>query len=403
MPAQGSIAVVSPGRLQSTDDLPRTTDVVVVGGGVMGASTAYHLSRRGLGDVVLLEREPQLGAMSTGACAGGIRHQFATETNIRFSIESIRMLERFPEELGQDVGLRFCGYLFLLTDGSDVEQFRANVSLQHRLGIETRWLGAEELAGLVPLLNLEGVLAGTIYERDGLADPHGVTQGYAAGARRHGVRIFTETPVTGVRREDDRVVAVETPRGSIDTSVVVNASGAWAPELGRMVGVNLPIEPIRRQMAVTAPIPNLPPDFPFVIFFKESLYFHREGQGILTGKSNPAETPGFKLSVDPDWEEVHLAEAVERMPLLADAGLLSRWAGLYEVTPDAHPILGRIPTVEGFYVMAGFSGHGFMHGPIAGKLMAEEIVDGKASTVDIDPFRYDRFLVGELDPEYNVI
>jgi sarcosine oxidase subunit beta len=403
MPAQGSIAVVSPGRLQSTDDLPRTADVVVVGGGVMGASTAYHLASRGVGDVVLLEREPQLGAMSTGACAGGIRHQFATETNIRFSIESIRMLERFPEELGQDVGLRFCGYLFLLTDGNDVEQFRANVSLQHRLGIETRWLGAEELAGLVPLLNLDGVLAGTIYERDGLADPHGVTQGYAAGARRHGVRIFTETPVAGLRTEDDHVVAVETPRGSIDTPVVVNAAGAWAPELGRMIGVDIPIEPIRRQMVVTAPIPSLPPDFPFVIFFKESLYFHREGQGILTGKSNPAETPGFKLSVDPEWEEVHLAEAIERMPLLADAGLLSRWAGLYEVTPDAHPILGRIPTVEGFYVMAGFSGHGFMHGPIAGKLMAEEIVDGKASTVDIDPFRYDRFLMGELDPEYNVI
>ena len=210
-------------------------------------------------------------------------------------------------------------------------------------------------------------------------------------------------PVTGIRKAGDGIAGVDTPRGSIDTPVVVNACGAWAPELGRMVGVDIPIQPIRRQMAVTAPIPNLPPDFPFVIFFKESLYFHREGQGILTGKSNPAETPGFKLSVDPEWEEVHLAEAVERMPILGDAGLQSRWAGLYEVTPDAHPILGRIPTVEGFYVMAGFSGHGFMHGPIAGKLMEEEIVDGKAATVDIDPFRYDRFLVGELNPEYNVI
>src|SRR5919106_1537351 len=376
MPAQGSIAAVSPeGPLQSAGDLPRTAEVVVVGGGVMGACTAYHLARRGVADVVLLERESQLGAMSTGACAGGIRHQFATETNIRFSIESIRMLERFP----------------------------ANVSLQHRLGIETRWLGPEELADLVPLVNLDGVLAGTIYERDGLADPHGVTQGYAAGARRHGARIFTDAPVTAIRRDGERIAGVDTSIGSIDTPVVVNACGAWAPELGRMVGVDIPIQPIRRQMAVTAPIPNLPPDFPFVIFFKESLYFHREGQGILTGKSNPAETPGFKLSVDPEWEEVHLAEAVERMPILGDAGLQSRWAGLYEVTPDAHPILGRIPTVEGFYVMAGFSGHGFMHGPIAGRLMAEEIVDGKAATVDIDPFRYDRFLVGELNPEYNVI
>src|SRR5919106_1157370 len=269
MPAQGSIAAVSPeGPLQSAGDLPRTADVVVVGGGVMGASTAYHLASRGVADVVLLERESQLGAMSTGACAGGIRHQFATETNIRFSIESIRMLERFPEEPGQEIGLRFCGYVFLLTDGADVEQFRANVSLQHRLGIETRWLGPEELADLIPLVNLDGVV-----------DPHGVTEGYAAGARRHGVRILTETPVTGIRRDGNRIAGVDTPRGSIDTPVVVNACGAWAPELGRMVGVDIPIEPIRRQMAVTTPITNLPPDFPFVIFFKESLYFHREGQG----------------------------------------------------------------------------------------------------------------------------
>ncbi|MGH2682458.1 MAG: NAD(P)/FAD-dependent oxidoreductase [Actinomycetota bacterium] len=389
--------------VRAADDLPRSADVVVVGGGVMGASTAYHLAQRGVRDVVLLEREPQLGAMSTGACAGGIRHQFASETNIRLSIESIRMLERFPDQPGQDVGLRFTGYLFLLTDPADVDRFRANVALQHRLGIETRWLGPEQLAGLLPLVNIDRVLGGTFYERDGLADPHSVTHGYATGARRSGVRILTETPVTGVHRDSDRIVAVETSRGTIDTPVVVNACGAWAAELGRMVGVAIPIEPIRRQMAVTTPIPSLPPDFPFVVFFKESLYFHREGQGILTGKSNPAEAPGFKLTVDLEWEQVHLGEAIKRMPVLADTGLLSRWAGLYEVTPDAHPILGRIPTAEGFYVMAGFSGHGFMHGPIAGKLMAEEIVDGRAHTVDIDPFRYDRFLVGELDPEYNVI
>jgi sarcosine oxidase subunit beta len=390
-------------RPSSSDDPPRTADAVVVGGGVMGASTAYHLAHKGLRDVVLLEREPQLGAMSTGACAGGIRHQFATETNVLLSIESIRMLERFPEEPGQEVGLRLCGYLFLLTDPADVEKFRENVALQHRLGIETQWMAPEELAEMLPLLNLDGVLAGTFCERDGLADPSSVVLGYASAARRLGARILTETPVTGIRRESDRIVGVETPAGPIDTPVVVNACGAWAPEIGRMIDVDIPIEPIRRQMAVTAPIPEIPEDFPFVVFFEDSLYLHREGQGILTGKSNPKETPGFKLQVDPEWEQVHLAEAVERMPLLENAGLLTRWAGLYEVTPDAHPILGRIPTVDGFYVMAGFSGHGFMHGPVAGLLMAEEILDGRAHTVNIHPFRYDRFLVGELHPEYNVI
>jgi sarcosine oxidase, subunit beta len=377
--------------------------VVIAGGGVMGASTAYHLAQRGAGEVVLVEREPFLGTMSTGQCAGGIRHQFSTEINIRLSIESIRMLERFPEEPGQDIGLRFCGYLFMLTRPEDVEPFRRGVELQHRLGVETRWLEPEQIAERVPLIDLDGVLAGTIHDRDGLCDPSSVVQGYAAGARRLGVRILTETEVTGIRVEGGRVTAVETNRGTIATSALVNACGAWAPALGEMAGVRIPIDPIRRQIAVTAPIDGLPEEFPFTVFFPDSLYFHREGRGILTGRSNHDETPGFKMEVDPVWEEAHLAEAVRRMPILGEAGLMSRWAGLYEVTPDAQPILGGIRDVDGLYVMAGFSGHGFMHGPAAGLLMAEEIVDGKAHTIDIQPFRFDRFAEGDLAPERNVI
>jgi sarcosine oxidase, subunit beta len=377
--------------------------VVIAGGGVMGTSTAHHLAQRGAREVVLVEREPFLGTMSTGQCAGGIRHQFSTEINIRLSIESIRMLERFPEEPGQDIGLRFCGYLFLLTRPEDVEPFRRGVELQHRLGVETRWLEPEQIAERVPLIDLDGVLAGTIHDRDGLCDPSSVVQGYAAGARRLGVRILTETEVTGIRVEGGRVTAVETNRGTIATPALVNACGAWAPALGEMAGVRIPIEPIRRQIAVTAPIDAIPEDFPFTVFFPDSLYFHREGRGILTGRSNHHETPGFKLEVDPDWEEAHLTEAVRRMPILGEAGLMSRWAGLYEVTPDAQPILGRIRDVDGLYVMAGFSGHGFMHGPAAGLLMAEEIVDGKADTIDIQPFRFDRFAEGDLAPERNVI
>jgi sarcosine oxidase subunit beta len=384
-------------------DLPRTADAVIVGGGVMGASTAYHLARRGVKDVVLLEREPYLGQMSTGQCAGGIRHQFSTEINIHLSVESIRMMEQFPVELGQEIGLKFCGYLFLLTRDEDLPTFRENLALQHRLGIATRWLEPGECADLVPELDMDGVLAGTIYDRDGLADPSGVVQGYASGARREGVTTLTHAEVTGIRLENGRVSAVETPGGVIRTPVVVNACGAWAPQLGRMAGVDIPIQPIRRQVVVSAAIPALRPDFPFVVFFADSLYFHREGEGILTGQSNNAETPGYKLTVDEDWEAHHMDAAVRRFPLLGEAGFLSHWAGLYEVTPDAHPILGRVPQVEGFYVMAGFSGHGFMHGPVAGLLMAEEIVDGRAHTVDVDAFRIDRFASGDLHPEYNVI
>ncbi len=384
-------------------EFPKTADVVIIGGGVMGTSTAYHLAKKGVKNVVLIEKEPFFGMMSTGQCAGGIRHQFSSEINIRFSIESIRMLERFPEEMDQDIDLRFTGYLFLLTNEEDVATFRKNVELQHSLGIMTQWLEPEEIARMVPLVNIEGVLAGTFYERDGLCDPSSVVQGYVKNARRLGAKLFTETAATGIRTEGGRIVAVETNRGVIETPVVVNACGAWAPQIGQMVGVDIPIVPIRRQIVVTTPIPEIPPDFPFVIFFREALYFHREGEGILTGKSNPNETPGYKLDVDPEWELIHMEEAMYRLPVLEKAGLLTHWAGLYEVTPDAHPILGRIPTVEGFYVMAGFSGHGFMHGPVAGLLMAEEIVDGRAHTIDIDPFRYDRFLVGELHPEYNVV
>ncbi len=386
-----------------TGELPKTADVVIIGGGIMGTSTAYHLARKGAGRVVLVEKEPFFGMMSTGQCAGGIRHQFSSEINIRFSIESIRMLERFPEEMDQDIDLRFTGYLFLLTHEEDVRTFRKNVALQHSLGVMTQWLEPEEIARMVPLVNLEGVLAGTFYERDGLCDPSSVVQGYVKNARRLGARLFTDTAATGIRTRGNRIVAVETTRGVIETPVVVNACGAWAPHIGRMVGVDIPIVPLRRQIVVTTPIPEIPPDFPFVIFFREALYFHREGEGILTGKSNPNETPGYKLDVDPEWELIHMEEAMYRLPVLERAGLLAHWAGLYEVTPDAHPILGRIPTVDGFYVMAGFSGHGFMHGPVAGLLMAEEILDGRAHTINIDPFRYDRFLMGDLEPEYNVV
>ncbi len=386
-----------------TQQLPKTADVVIIGGGVMGTSTAYHLARRGVKNVVLLEKEPFFGVMSTGQCAGGIRHQFSSEINIHLSLESIRMMERFPEEMGQDIDLRFIGYYFLLTHQEDLVEFRKNVALQHSLGVMTEWLEPDDIAHRVPLVNLEGVLAATVYERDGLVDPSSLVQGYVTNARRLGARLFEETEAVGMRAAAGRIQAVETNQGVIETPVVVNACGAWAPQIGDMLGVDIPIRPVRRQIVVTTPIPEVSSDFPFVIFFHESLYFHPEGEGILTGKSNPAETPGYKLDVDPEWEMVHMDEAMARLPALEKAGLLSHWAGLYEVTPDAHPILGRIPTLERFYLMAGFSGHGLMHGPVVGSLMAEEILDGRAHTVNIDPFRYDRFLEGELDPEYNVV
>lgn len=382
--------------------LPQTAEIVIIGGGVMGASTAYHLARRGLKDIVLLERGEFFGQGATGRCAGGIRYQFATDVNIRLSQVSLPMLARFKEEIGQDIDYRECGYLFLLTEKEDLETFRQNVALQRRLGVDTQWLTGDEIRARLPEMRLDDVRAGTYHDRDGLADPNGVVMGYLKRAQDLGVQAFTEAEVVGIDVQGDRVVGVDTPGGSVSTPIVVNTAGPWSAVVGHLAGVTLPITPVRRQMLTTTPLPNLRESFPFVIDFAQSLYFHQEGEGILTGMSNPDEEPGFDQSVDPEWELVNLEAAIERMPMLAEAGLAGHWAGLYEVTPDAHPIFGGTP-VEGFYVCSGFSGHGFMHGPVSGVLMSEIILDGEARSVDVSMLDLGRFEEDRLIHEYNVV
>lgn len=369
----------------------------------MGTSTAYHLARKGCREVVLLEKEVFFGQGATGRCAGGFRHQFATEVDIRLSQHSIPMLEHFAEKMDQEIGFNQCGYLFLLSREEDVQAFRGNVELQRRLGVETEWLSVEEIAQLVPLMNLEVITAGTFCDRDGLADPSSVVQGYVKGARRLGAMQLTETEALDIVVRSGRVLCVVTNRGTIQTPIVVNAAGPWAAQIGAMAGVDVPVQPVRRQMTVSTPIPQVPMDFPMVIDFAQSLYFHREGPGILTGMSNPDEPAGFDQSVDLDWQMRHLEAATFRMPILAEAGILNSWAGLYEVSPDALPILGRVAELEGFICINGFSGHGFMHGPICGLLIAEEIVHGGAHTVDISPLRIERFERREELKEYIVV
>ena len=382
--------------------IPEKADVVVIGGGVMGASIAYHLALYGQKNIVLLEKDAFFGQGATGRCAGGVRYQFATEVNVRLSLQSLPMLERFEEETGQAIDFRRCGYLFLLTRPEDVKVFQATMRMQNRLGVETVWLDGDEIRSRLPQMRLQDVIGGTYNSKDGLVDPNSVVMGYISAGQRIGVKAYTEAEVTGLKVEAGRIAGVQTSSGFIATRVVMNAAGPWAGMVGHMAGVDIPITPLRRQMFTTTPLPEIPPDFPFVIDFAQSLYFHREGQGLLIGMSNLDEKPGFDQNVDPDFEVVNLEAAAARLPLLEKAGLASHWAGLYEVTPDAHPIFGGTP-VEGLYVCAGYSGHGFMHGPIAGKLMAEILLDGVPRTVDVSMLDLARFEEGRLIREYNVV
>jgi sarcosine oxidase subunit beta len=383
-------------------DTPTTADIVIIGGGVMGASTAYHLAQRGVKNIVVLEKEEFFGTGATGRCAGGVRYQFSTEINIKLSLASLPMIERFKEEIGQDVNYRQCGYLLVATNEKDAATFKHNVELQNSLGVQTQLLSGDEVRERLPLMRFDDAIAGTFHQKDGLVDPNSVVMGYVSAAQKIGVRAVNNAEVTGIRVSGGKVEGVETSRGMIQTRMVVNATGPWAGLIGQMAGVSLPIVPLRRQMFTTNPLREVPEDFPFVIDFAQSLYFHREGEGLLIGMSNQSEKPGFDQSVDEEFELVNLEAAIERMPLLERASRASHWAGLYEVTPDAHPIYGKTP-VDGFLVCTGFSGHGFMHGPVSGKLMSELILDGTFSTVDVSMLDLARFEQGRLIKEYNVV
>src|SRR6266498_229100 len=383
-------------------NFPTTADIVIVGGGVMGASAAYHLAKCGIKNIVLLEEEDFCGAGATGRCAGGVRYQFSTEVNIKLSLESLPMLERFKEEIGQEIKYRQCGYLLIATNEKDANTFKQNVQLQNSLAVQTQLLNGDEVRLRLPLMKFDNALAGTFHQKDGLVDPNSVVVGYISAAHRLGANAIAGVAVTGIRVSNDQVEAVETTQGAIQTRMVLNAAGPWSGLIGQMAGVEIPIVPIRRQMFTTNPLKEIPEDYPFVIDFGQSLYFHREGEGLLVGMSNQNQEPGFDQNVDEDFEFVNLEAAIGRMPLLERASRASHWAGLYEVTPDAHPVFGG-SDIQGFMICTGFSGHGFMHGPVAGKLMSEYIVDGKFSTLDVSMLDLARFEEGRLIKEYNVV
>ena len=376
-------------------------DVVIVGGGIVGASIAYHLAARGVRDVVVLERE-EIGTGSTTRNAGGVRLQFSTEINVQLSLRSLPRIERFAEEMGVDPHLRQVGYLFLITEGRDVEPFESSLAMWKRLGVPAQRLDAAGVRQVFPQLRVDDLRFATFCARDGYCDPSSMLNGYVARARQKGVRFREHEPAIGIAREGGRVKAVQTAKGEIACAMVVNAAGAWGAEVGRLAGIELPIRPLRRQIFVTDPVPGLDHDFPLTVEFASTLYFHRESGGVLMGMADPTDGPGFDASVNWDFLPTLVERALYRLPILERANVKTGWAGFYEDTPDKHPIIGAVPDLDGFLCAAGFSGHGIMHAPAAGEAIAELIVDGRTS-LDIAPLAYDRFRRGDLIREHNVI
>jgi len=381
-----------------------SADVVIVGGGIVGVSAAYHLASAGAGRVVLIEREQAVGRGSTGACAGGFRHQFSSRINIELSLASVPMIVGFAEEHGLPLDVWRDGYLFVVRGRQLLQEYRAAAELQRSMGVDVRELAPDEAAALVPGLSTEGVTGAMICDRDGIADPGGLTEGYATLARRAGAELRLGTAVTRVRVAGGRAIGVVTAAGDVDTAVVIDAAGAWAAAVASTAGVDLPIEPVPRNVVTTGPFPGVPQRRTLVIDAESSFYFHREAEGVLMGMGGgPGERSSFSTEVDRRFvEEELLPTAVRVFPPLERAGLASMWAGLYEMTPDRHPIVGPTP-VEGLFVAAGFSGHGFQHAPIVGKLVAELVVEGTAHSVGIEDLSLERFAAGTPAAERNVV
>jgi len=386
--------------------MPETSDVVIIGSGIVGSSVAYHLAQQGCTNVLVLEREAHQGKGSTGKSMGGVRAQFSTPVNIQMSKYSIDFFSKFDEVVGHPADYRAHGYLFCATNEKHLNYLKANRERQNAFGVtNVEWVTPEDIVKIVPQLRVDDILGGTFCPTDGFVDPHSVMMGFMLNAREKGVRLWLDTRVTGIEVEDGRVTSVVTSRGPVSTRIVVNAAGAWAAQIANMAGAELPVEPLRRQLVPTEPFDELPKRFPMVIDMSTGFHFRREGKGILLAWNDPKETPGFKTDFDETFVEKILTHAASRVPVLAEAEVNPRraWAGLYEMTPDHHAIIGQSPNVQGLYFVNGFSGHGVMHSPASGQITADLILQGHSDLVDAKQLGVERFKEGKLLEETAVL
>jgi sarcosine oxidase, subunit beta len=380
----------------------RTAPVVVIGAGCIGAAIADHLGRRGVKGTVVLEQEPFAGAGSTSKAAGGIRAQFSTPLNVKLSMMSIAEFENLPELMGCDPVYFQVGYLFLLADDAMWATFQRQAEMQRSLGLPVETLTPDEVKARIPELRVDDLKGGTFCPKDGLGSPHEVTQLFVQHARDLGAKFEFGVPATGLLVEGGKVIGVRTAQGDIHTPWVVNAAGPHAAQIARWAGVELPVEPVRRHCFTTEPLPFARADLPMIVDMKSGVYMHRESGGMLLGLANKDEPAGFNTAVNWDFLEQVVEPAMHRVPALEAAEVSNGWAGLYEVTPDHNAVLGPPAAVGGLMLANGFSGHGFMHSPAVGQLIAEWIVDGKPS-LDLSPLRLERFLEHQAAVEANVI
>ena len=381
--------------------MPERADALIIGGGVIGASIAYHLALRGKKPVVF-ERE-LLGSGNTGRSAGGIRAQFTTEVNIKLSLYSIAFYERFRETLGADAEFHQVGYLFLAVNPEQLQHFKERVAFQKRFGVDVSLLTRDEVAARWPFLRTDDVLGATYSAKDGFAGPYEVTIAFANAAKQHGARFCEQAEVTAILAERGQVRGLKTSVGDFSSDVVVAACGPAVPAIVKPLGVEVPVVPYRRHLFMTETFDGIPDRIPFIIDSGTGLYFRKETGGIMLGMVDKSDPSTFNMNVDDGYLEKLVEAALMRVPILEKANILNGWAGLYDTTPDHHAIVGGVDEVKGLYLAVGFSGHGFMHSPAIGAALSEMIVDGSARSVNLDALSLNRFAAGAMVEETNVI
>jgi sarcosine oxidase subunit beta len=383
-----------------------TFEVVIIGGGIVGSSIAYHLTAAGCSDVLVIERETAQGKGSTGKSMGGVRAQFSTPVNIQMSLYSIPFYASFEDRLGHPSGYRPQGYLFCATNEKHLAYLRTNCKKQVAMGLkDVRLISGGEIRGMFPQLHGDDIVGGSFCPTDGFVDPYSAMIGLMTWASDHRAKLWKNTVVTGILRDGHGIAGVETTKGTVATRKVVNAAGAWAAGIAKMLDVDLPVQPLRRMLVPTEPFDQFPHSAPMIIDMSNGFHFRPEGLGFLLAWNDPEETPGYKTDFDPAFIEKILTRAADRVPIFENLAVNPKraWAGLYEMTPDHHPILGEAPGVPGFFLANGFSGHGVMHAPATGKVLADLITTGNTGVIDAKLLDLARFAEGRTIHETAVL